>query len=352
MFVEELKDTTEWEQFLQACPNATFYHTPQWKHVLGSAFSQPLYLAVRDKNGNLVGVCPGFIVKSGMVKIYQSNPRSDYAGPIISPTCFGRAFEALMAYLMSLSHRKGVAYAKLNLMDADFKRFFPTSALTESNVGGVVELDLKATPYAYIWSKIVKQKMRTKIRAIEKHGFRAEEAKTKSDLKEFYKLYASNMRYIGASPFPYLFMEKAWDLLYPENFRVMLVRKDRAIAGTANFKYGRGTYGAYVGMDRTQCRTYPIMAYLALEEVKRAEAEGRDFVSFGSTPNDPSERYYLQKMDLGGNYRKQTTVWVPSNTAGHFLVLSRNKTIATWKSMRDFLPVGFKRGLEKRLEAF
>jgi hypothetical protein len=352
MYVEELKDTTEWEPFLQTCPNATFYHTPQWKKVLEEAFLQPLYLAVREENGVLVAICPGFIVKSGMVKIYQSNPRSDYAGPIISPTCFGRVYEALISYLRGLSHRNGVAYAKLNLMDADFKRVFSSSALTESNVGGVVELDLKATPHAYIWSKVLRQKMRTKIRAIEKHGFHAEEAQTKSDLKEFYRLYESNMHYIGALPFPYSFMEHAWDLLYPENFRVTLVRGDRAIAGTANFKYGRGTYGAYVGMDREKCRKYPIMAYLALEEVKRAEAEGRDFVSFGSTPNDPSERHYLQKMDLGGNYRKQTTVWVPSNSTGHFLVLSRNKTIATWKNMRNFLPVGFKRGLEKRLEAF
>jgi hypothetical protein len=352
MYVEELKHKNEWEQFLQDSPNATFYHAPQWKQVLEEAFHNPLYLAVRNENGELAAVCPGFILKTGIGKIYQSTPRSDYAGPVVGGRYFESAYGALVGYLRGLSHSEGVTYAKINLMEEDAKRIFSSSTLTESNVGGVVEIDLKATSSALIWNKTFTSKLRNKIRGIEKNGFQAEEAKTKADLKDFYKLYSENMKFIGASPFSYSFMEKAWDLLHPENMRIWLLGKNQRIAATANFKYGQGTYGAYVGMDRKSCRKYPIMPYLILKEINKAEEEGRKVVSLGSTPNDPRERHYLQKREIGGSFRKQTTVWVPSNSTGHFLVLSRNKTINTWKKMRNFLPQSFKRGLEKRLEMF
>jgi len=64
MFVEELKDKTEWKTFLQSSPEATFFHSLKWKEVIQKSFPHSaLYLTIRDVNGMIVGVCPGFILK-------------------------------------------------------------------------------------------------------------------------------------------------------------------------------------------------------------------------------------------------------------------------------------------------
>jgi len=184
---------------------------------------------------------------------------------------------------------------------------------------------------------------------IERNGFQAQEAKTKSDFREFYALYAQNMKHIGTSPFSYEFMENTWNLLHPENLRLWLVGKNRIIAGIAVYKYGQGTYVSYTGIDRERSRTYSVNPYMVWQEIKKAEEEGCQFVSLGSTSSDPKETHYLQKIELGGLFRKQTTVWYPFNFAGRFLLLGRSKTVNAWKNMRDFLPQSLKRGVERRV---
>ncbi|MCW4010064.1 MAG: GNAT family N-acetyltransferase [Candidatus Bathyarchaeota archaeon] len=351
MYVEELEHTREWEQFLQDSPNATFYHSPQWKQVLQHTYTHPLYLGVRNEHGSIVAVCPGFIMNAGRIKIYQSTPRSDYAGPLVTRQYSARACQALFDYLQSVSSDIGVTYAKMCLMEDDSKKLFFDSGFTESNTG-VLEINLKTTPPSFLWSQKFTSKLRNKMRAIEKNGFQAEEAATKSDLKEFYRLYRQNMEYIGASPFSYAFLEKAWDLLHPENLRIWLFGKNQIIGGTANFKYKQKVYGAYVGIDRERCRKYPVVPYLIWKEVNKAEEEGCNVVSLGSTPNNPAERHFLQKKEVGGSFRRQTTVWVPFTCTGNFLIISRNKTVNTWKTIRDYLPPLFTRKLENHLGKF
>ena len=58
MFVRELENTREWEDFLKVTPGGTFYHSIKWKNVIERSFSHPtVYLVVKDENGRLVGIC-------------------------------------------------------------------------------------------------------------------------------------------------------------------------------------------------------------------------------------------------------------------------------------------------------
>ena len=352
MYVEELKHKSEWEQFLQTCPNATFYHSPQWKQVLEQSFTRPLYLAVRNENGTLVAMCPGFILNSGIGKIYQSTPRSDYAGPIIVDHCLDCAPQSLLKYIQSYCSNNHIAYAKVCLTENLPKMVFRSPAMFSESSGGVVEINLKATPSHHLWNKVFSSSLRKRISRIERNGFQAQEAKTKSDFREFYALYAQNMKYIGASPFSYEFMENAWNLLYPDKLRVWLAGKNKIIAGIAVLKYGQGTYVSYTGIDRKLSHTYSVNPYLVWHEIKKAEEEGCQLVSLGSTSSNPRETHHLQKIELGGLFRKQTTVWYPFNFVGQSLLLCRIKTVNAWKNIRDFLPQSLKRGLEKRLSIF
>jgi hypothetical protein len=353
MFVEELRNKAEWEGFLQASSNGTFYHSLKWKEVIQRSFAHPpLYLAIRDLNGGLVGICPGFILGSGNMKIYHSTPYSDYGGPIIAEHCVERASSSLLGFLQSFCSSNGIAYAKICFTDGKSLRSFQSPLRYVDSSTGVMRIDLKATPSYCIWNKVFSARMRKKIRQMERVGFQAEEAKTKSDLRDFYALYNENMKYIGASPFTYEFMENIWNLLYPENFRIWVLGKDRRIGGIAVFKHGGWTYWVYVGIDRKRSGHYSVIPYLVWQEIRKAEEEGYRYVSLGSTPSDPRDTHHLQKKDLGASFCQQKMVWYPFNYTGRILLLTRSKAVGSWKTIRAFLPLSLRRILENRLSAF
>jgi predicted N-acyltransferase len=350
MFVEELKNMKEWCDFLKNTSEATFYHDPKWKEVIQRSFGHsPAYLAIRDQKGELVGICPGFILDFLHLKTYDSIPYSDYGGPVIANQYIKQASLSLLSSLQSFCSEKHIAYAKILLSDNESARSFqPWASLVDSSVG-VVEIDLDATPSDFIWNKIFSGRMRKRIRLIERDGFQAQEARTKSDLRDFYFLYCKNMKHIGASPYDYKFMENIWDILYPENLRIWTVGKKRRIGGITVFKHGPRIYWVYVGIDREYSGQYSIVPYLVWREIKKAEEEGYRYISLGSTSSDRKDPHHLQKIGFGGLFHQQKTMWYPFSSTGRILIQTRAKAVPAWKTTRDFLPNGIKSFLENRL---
>jgi len=349
MYVEELKNKRDWEGFLQDSSEGTFYHSLKWKEVIEKSFPcSALYLIIKDSNGTIVGICPGFILNSMHMKIYHSMPYSDYGGPVIAKHCIKQASLSLLSFLQSGCSDKDIAYAKFCFMDDELGRFFKSLLSCVETTKGNIEIDLKATPSDFIWHQVFSKNRRRKIKLVERDGFQAREARTKSDLREFYNLYYQNMKYIGASPYPYKFMENMWGILYPDNLRIWLIEKNGIIAGDLFFKHGQKSYAAYVGLDRKQ-RVHEAITYLIWKEINKAEEEGRRYVSLGSTPNDPKNSYYLQKMRFGSSFYPQKMVWYPFGSIGRVLLQTRAKAVSAWKAVRSFLPTDFKRILESRL---
>ena len=205
----------------------------------------------------------------------------------------------------------------------------------------------------FIWKKVYSASKRKKIRLLERDGFQCQEAKSKSDLKDFYKLYCRNMVYIGSPPYSYDFMENLWKALYPENLRIWLVGKEKRIGGIALFKGIQKVHWVYVGIDRKQCSSrYSVIPYLLWKEIVKAEEEGYRYVSLGATPNDPTHPYYIQKLSFGGSFLEQKIVRYPFSFRGHALLQTRTKAILTWKNLKDFLPISLKSTLQEKLSFF
>jgi len=352
MHVEELKNRKEWTTFLQTSPEGTFYHSLKWKEVIEKSFPcSALYLTIKDSNGTIVGICPGFILNSMHIKIFHSTPYSDYGGPVIARYRIKQASLSLLSFLQSSCSAKDVAYAKFCFLGDELGRFFKSPLGCIETTKGIMEIDLKAAPSDFIWNKIFSGNRRRKIRLIKRKGFNAQEARTKSDLRDFYNLYYQNMKYIGASPYPYEFMENMWSILYPENLHIWLIEKDKRVAGVLVFKYGQKSYATYAGLDRKQC-VHGLINYLWWKEIKKAEEEGLRYVSLGSTPSDPKNPYSLQKRSFGGSFRQLEIVWYPLDSVGRILLQTRAKTMSTWKTIRNSLPGDLKRILESKLSRF
>ncbi len=55
-----------WEAFVNACPEATFYHRAGWKRVIESSFGHPCHFLYAEAHGAVCGVLPLVHVKSRM----------------------------------------------------------------------------------------------------------------------------------------------------------------------------------------------------------------------------------------------------------------------------------------------
>jgi hypothetical protein len=351
MYVEILKNNGEWNEFLKHSPNGTFFHSLEWREVIKRSFPyRDLYVTTKNSEGKIVGICPGFIKKEMHVRIYDSLPHSDYGGPVIESCYMKRASAFLRGFLESFCYRNNVAYGKICIMDETLERLFQSPLVHIDSSVGVIEVDLKATPSNLIWNKVFDYTQRRKIRVLERDSFRSEMAESMSDLTDFYRLYCSNMQYIGVPPRSYGFMQEMWRVLYPKNIRIWLVGKEKRIGGIVVFKHMQSTYAVYAGINRDKRYSrYSIIPYLLWREIRQAEEEGYRYVSLGTTTSDPNSPYHLQKLGFGGRFRQQRVVRYPFTPIGRLLTRTRSRTVSIWRNVKNFLPRGKSQLLEKRL---
>ena len=357
MYVEELNNTREWEDFVESMPTGTFYHSLKWKEVIEKSFPhRAIYLVVKDSSGKLVGVAPGFFTESIHTKIYDSIPHSDYGGPLIKTPHVSKVSIALLDFLKHLSSSRGVTYGKFLVIEKALKNHLSSQKGYAQSSLGVMEINLAKTPSQFIWNVLFSSNRRKKFKQMERRGFHVYEARTKSDLKAFYNLYLQNMEHIGASPRSFSFMENAWDTLFPSYLRIWILVNKEPVAAKLFFQFAKKSFSVFVGIKRDQPQTYtnvpasPIN-YLTWAEIKKAEEECISCVSLGTTPNDPSSEYFLRKSSMGSSFYPQWTVWTPFNTFGRVLVQMRSTSVSLGKTVRPFLPDTLTRILEDKVDA-
>lgn len=70
-----------WNEFVFACPDATFFHRAEWKQIIGKVFRHPTFFLYAEKASQIVGVLPLAHVKSRLFgNALVSLPFAVYAG--------------------------------------------------------------------------------------------------------------------------------------------------------------------------------------------------------------------------------------------------------------------------------
>jgi hypothetical protein len=349
MIVEPLSDEKEWEEFVADSRRGTFFHTLKWKRILEESFGfKAYYLAIRDSDRNLVGICPFVLLKKARVfKVLDSLPSSDFAGPLIKEEHAKEAAGVLKDYLRGLSARTGIAYASIRFPEANLCEYLDSRDSRVDTSHGTMNLDLAEKPADLIWNSVLKTKQRQRIRLYEKEGFQSKEAESVEDLNIFYELYHKNMNYIGASPYPYAFFKQVWDCLYPDHFNILLmVKGGECIGAQASFLYTprKAAYQTYLGLDRNVQHHGPLYNSQTWELIKWAEKNGYRYVSLGSTPSDPSDPHHHLKTKLGAEFNQDYYLYLPFDKK---LFLLRESGVRLIITVKDWLPKSLQRRLLK-----
>src|SRR5208282_3639223 len=117
------EDRARWEEFVQGCPDATFFHRIGWKDVIETCFGHPTHYLLAERDAQIVGVLPLAEKKSLLFgHALVSLPFCTYGGVAAIDT---EAVTALHRSARDLGERIGVAHLELHdriVREADWPR--------------------------------------------------------------------------------------------------------------------------------------------------------------------------------------------------------------------------------------
>jgi serine/alanine adding enzyme len=201
-----------WIDFVAAAPRATLYHDYRWRSVQESVFHNEChYLLARDSGGAVQGVLPLVRLKSPLFGDFLvSVPYLNYGGVLASSD---GARDALLTAAAERAASLGVSHVELR-HDATVDLALPAR---DDKI--TMLLDLPADEAA-LWDGF-KPKLRSQIRRPEKAGATARVGGGEL-VKDFYTVFARNMRDLGTPVYPQRFFE-AIAATFPESMRIVVV---------------------------------------------------------------------------------------------------------------------------------
>jgi FemAB-related protein (PEP-CTERM system-associated) len=202
----------EWDAFVTAHPDASSYHAWRWRSVFERAFGHETVYLIAHRAGDVVGVLPLVLFRSWLFgRFAVSLPFVNYGGVVADDADAGRA---LLQRAVEIAKDGRLAHVELR----HSSRQFADLACKQHKVGMVLSLPSTADD---MWTKL-DRKVRNQVRKAEKSGLVVESGGAEL-LREFYRVFAHNMRDLGTPVYSRRLFEEVF-AQFPETSRVFLVQ--------------------------------------------------------------------------------------------------------------------------------
>lgn len=180
-------NTAQWDDYVRANPEASFYHFSFWKDVIEDTFGHnTYYLASRSSAGELNGILPLVRLKSLLFGNFMvSMPFFNYGGVCADNDT---AAAALLDEAIKVAEEEGASHIELR----HTRNLFSGLPCKKSKV--TMELGLPEDPDK-LW-KGLPSKLRSQIRRPKKDGMYAKVGGAE-ELDNFYDVFSRNMRDLG-----------------------------------------------------------------------------------------------------------------------------------------------------------
>lgn len=180
-------DRAQWDAYVLRCPDSTLCHDFRWQAVIHKAYGHEAHFLMAKRDGDLRGILPLILVKSPWFgSSLTSMPFLDYGGVCADESV---ARTALLDRLQSLKEKYAAAWVELRHVDP-----IPEWGAGRQDKVSLI-LDLTGGD-DQIW-KALPAKVRNQVRKAEKAGLTIQRGGGDL-LKEFYPVFAVNMRDLGS----------------------------------------------------------------------------------------------------------------------------------------------------------
>lgn len=260
-------DADRWDRFVDACPDATFFHRAGWKNVIEQAFGHPVWFLYAETDGVLRGILPLAQIRSPLFgNSLASLPFCVYGG---IAALDGDASAALDMAAQALAARLGVDYLEYRQL-APRHADWPRSLLYHT-----FRKPLLPDPDANLLA--IPRKQRAMVRKGAAAGLRSH---LDDDTERFYGVYAASVHRLGTP----VFSRRYFRLLQQEfgaDCEVLCIEHGgRAVSGVLSFHF-RDEVLPYYGGGGQAARALAANDFMYWEVMRHACARGSALFDFG-----------------------------------------------------------------------
>ena len=226
-----------WDDFVYACPQATFFHRAGWQDIVAGVFRHPTYFLYAERDGAIEGVLPLAHVKSLLFgNALVSLPFAVYGGVAASGE---PAATALENEAQAIARQLGVDHLELR----NCERRHADWPMQDLYVcfRKAIEPDVEANLLA------IPRKQRAMVRKGIKNGLRSE---IDGDIERFFPLYADNVLRHGTPALPRRYFRQLLET-FGRDCDVLTVTdaQGRAVSSVLSFYFRDEILPYYAGDD-------------------------------------------------------------------------------------------------------
>ena len=263
----QAQEAARWDEFVFACPDATFFHRAGWKAVIERAFGHRTHYLLAERAGAIVGVLPlteiksrlfGHSLVSNIFCVYGGIATLDDAARIALDTAAQQ-----LARELQVGH---LEYRQLKPFHSDW----PTQDLYftfRKAIDPDVEANLSAIP----------RKQRAMVRKGIKHGLRAE---IDLSVDRFFALFADNVKRHGTPALPKRYFALLKEVFGPDCEVLTVMHEGRVISSVLTF-YFRDEVLPYYAGDTEDARNLAANDFKYWELMRRGCERGYRLFDYG-----------------------------------------------------------------------
>lgn len=269
-----------WDDFVEGCPEATFFHLSGWRRVIGDLLGHKTWYLYAERNGAIEGVLPLARVKSlwfGDALI--SLPFCVYGG-ICSVT--DEAHNALRGHALALACELNTGHLELRNMTA------AESGWQAGDLYVTFRKDLDPDPEANL--KAIPRKQRAMVRKGIKHGL---VGNIDDDVHRFYEAYSESVRNLGTPVLSRRYYAKLKEV-FGERCEILTVtHKGRLVSSVMSF-YFRNEVLPYYGGGGARARALKGNDFMYWDLMRRAAERGIQVFDYGRSKRGTGS-YHFKK---------------------------------------------------------
>jgi FemAB-related protein (PEP-CTERM system-associated) len=266
--VLDVRTATAWDDFVLACPAATFFHRVGWQRILNDVFRHEAYFLYAEANGRIEGVLPLAHVNSVLFgNSLVSLPFAVYGGVAANTDAAG---EALEQEAQQIARQLSVSHLELRHVAARH-RDWPTQDLYVTFRKAILpdeEANLLAIP----------RKQRAMIRKGIKGGLRCG---LDAGVDRFFALYADNTHRHGTPAMPKRYFQSLRDEFGADCDVLTVTALDgRPLSSVLSFYFRDEVLPYYAGDDES-ARELAANDFKYWELMRRSCARGLKLFDYG-----------------------------------------------------------------------
>ncbi|UCV24743.1 FemAB family XrtA/PEP-CTERM system-associated protein [Ferribacterium limneticum] len=226
-----------WNEFVFACPDATFFHRAEWQEIICKVFRHPTFFLYAEKEGEIVGVLPLAHVNSRLFgNSLVSLPFAVYAGVASSDR---EAIAGLEAEAQQLAVKLGVDHLEFRNISARHADW-PTQDLYvtfRKEIQPDVEANMLAIP----------RKQRAMVRKGIKNCLKSQVDRS-SD--RFFALFADNVHRHGTPALPKRYFDTLLEV-FGDDCEILTITssEDKLLSSVLSFYFRDEVLPYYAGDD-------------------------------------------------------------------------------------------------------